>query len=111
MCGLLSEIRVPLPGTNPSPSPTQMVGLLNWYKSSDTLIQTVLVTLLIYSSVEIHCPDISPLPAGRAHYVLLALCFFSRYIGPEELAGGPVTSWHSQLVLKHVILERAQSAV
>ena len=111
MSSLLSEIRVPLPRPDPSPPPTQMIRLLNRYKTSNTLIQTVLIPLLIYRSVQVHGPDISPLPPCRTHDILLALGLLSGHVCPEELAGGPVTAWHSELVLKYVVLEGTQSAV
>ena len=111
MCSLLSQIRIPLPRPDPSPSPTQMVCLLNGHESSNTLVQTVFVTLLIYSSVQVHGPYVGPFPASRTHDILLALGFLASNVRPEQFAGGPVTAGYSQLVLKHIVLEGAQSAV
>ena len=111
MCSLLSEIGVPLSSSDPSPSPTEMVSLLHRYEPSYTLIQTVLVALLNYSSDQVHSPDVGPLPTCRAHDVFLALSLLPGNVRPEEFTGGPVTSRHSQLVLKNVVLEGAQSAV
>ena len=51
MCGLLSQVWVPLAGTDPPTTSTQVVRLLDWYKPSHALVQTVLVTFLVYSSV------------------------------------------------------------
>ena len=111
MCGLLSNIRVPLPCSDPSPPPTQMVGFLHWDKSAHTLVQTVLITFLINSPVQINSPDINPFPALGAHDLLLALSLLACNVSPEQLGRWPITARGSELVLKDVILEDALSTV
>lgn len=95
MSSLLSEVRVPLSGSDPSPPSAQVVCFLHRYEPSYALIQTILVTLLVYCPVQVNCPDIGPFPAGWTHDVLFALGFLACYIRPEELAGRPITARYS----------------